>query len=45
MGATPKDGTQCVNGTVYVLRIPVWHGLELILKPIENSLAVYIEAG
>ena len=27
MGATPKDGTQCVNGTVYALHIPVWHGL------------------
>ena len=23
MGATLKDGTQCVNGTVYALRIPV----------------------
>ena len=32
MGATTKDGMQCVNDIVYALRIPVWHGLNTSLN-------------
>ena len=32
MNTTPKDGMQCINGTVYAMLIPVWHGLKYVIK-------------